>query len=661
MARVHYRDPGTGNWVPVGTVGPAGPSEVSADAGNMAVIGTDDLIYVPTPTPPVLDHGGLTGLADDDHTHYFNQTRGDARYALTGHSHGATILPADVAPPAIAAASAVGVSVDYAREDHTHQGVQLASGAPPALTPDIAGAVGAGTTAARDNHVHNVPAAAPITNLTATTTNAEGTGSSFARNDHTHAIDTAAPVALGAANAVGTATSLARSDHVHIYPTAANVGAATSGDITTAISSHTSGSPHVALSAITPTAMTPDLAGAAGAGSSAARTDHAHGIAAAAPTTNLTAATTNAEGTGSSFARNDHTHAITANVAGAALAAAGAVGTSAALARGDHVHPFPSATDIGAASSGDITTAITNHEGAADPHTGYQKESEKAAASGYASLDASTKVPIAQVPTGTSGTTVSLGNHAHAGVYEPSGTVATHAAAADPHTGYQKESEKGAANGYASLDAGGLVPTAQLPSMGVTDHGALTGILDDDHPHYQLRTEKGAVNGYAGLDASGLVPLTQLPPISSAAEVTVEETEPVAVELVMWVDPNDFQGESGWQGFDARYVNTDGDAMTGPLAMGNQKITGLGAPTVSTDAMTLGAADTKYLAKTGGTMSGPIAMGTQKVTGLAAPTVAGDATDKTYVDNAIAAKIATATISSTAPASPVVGQLWAQP
>lgn len=33
------------------------------------------------------DHGALTGLADDDHTQYFNQTRGDARYSLIGHSH----------------------------------------------------------------------------------------------------------------------------------------------------------------------------------------------------------------------------------------------------------------------------------------------------------------------------------------------------------------------------------------------------------------------------------------------------------------------------------------------------------------------------------------------------------------------------------------------
>ncbi len=33
-------------------------------------------------TSGVSDHGALTGLADDDHTQYFNQTRGDARYPL---------------------------------------------------------------------------------------------------------------------------------------------------------------------------------------------------------------------------------------------------------------------------------------------------------------------------------------------------------------------------------------------------------------------------------------------------------------------------------------------------------------------------------------------------------------------------------------------------
>lgn len=35
----------------------------------------------------VTDHGVLTGLADDDHTQYHNNARGDARYSLLGHTH----------------------------------------------------------------------------------------------------------------------------------------------------------------------------------------------------------------------------------------------------------------------------------------------------------------------------------------------------------------------------------------------------------------------------------------------------------------------------------------------------------------------------------------------------------------------------------------------
>lgn len=54
--------------------------------------------------------------------------------------------------------------------------------------------------------------------------------------------------------------------------------------------------------------------------------------------------------------------------------------------------------------------------------------------------------------------------------------LAAHVASADEHTGYQKESEKAAANGYASLDSGTLVPAAQLPVLvGDTGSGGTKG------------------------------------------------------------------------------------------------------------------------------------------------------------------------------------------
>lgn len=49
------------------------------------------------------------------------------------------------------------------------------------------------------------------------------------------------------------------------------------------------------------------------------------------------------------------------------------------------------------------------------------------------------------------------------------GELATHAAAADPHAGYQKESERGVANGYAPLDASNLIPTVHMPPLAVNE------------------------------------------------------------------------------------------------------------------------------------------------------------------------------------------------
>jgi len=44
---------------------------------------TDTILYADA----LSDHGSLIGLSDDDHTQYYNQSRGDARYAQLGHTH----------------------------------------------------------------------------------------------------------------------------------------------------------------------------------------------------------------------------------------------------------------------------------------------------------------------------------------------------------------------------------------------------------------------------------------------------------------------------------------------------------------------------------------------------------------------------------------------
>lgn len=69
--------------------------------------------------------------------------------------------------------------------------------------------------------------------------------------------------------------------------------------------------------------------------------------------------------------------------------------------------------------------------------------------------------------------------------------IATHEAAADPHPGYQLESEKGSAGGYASLDGSGLIPDSQIPaaiardsevSSAISSH---TAIAAAHHSRYQ--------------------------------------------------------------------------------------------------------------------------------------------------------------------------------
>ena len=96
-----------------------------------------------------------------------------------------------------------------------------------------------------------------------------------------------------------------------------------------------------------------------------------------------------------------------------------------------------------------------------------------------------------------------------------------------------------------------------------------------------------------------------------------------------------------------------GGTMSGAIAMGTNKVTGLGTPTSNTDAATKAYADT-MLPLAGGTMTGAIAMGTNKITGLGTPTVNTDAATKAYADaigTAVAADAAAAAASATAAAA----------
>jgi hypothetical protein len=99
-----------------------------------------------------------------------------------------------------------------------------------------------------------------------------------------------------------------------------------------------------------------------------------------------------------------------------------------------------------------------------------------------------------------------------------------------------------------------------------------------------------------------------------------------------------------------------GGTMSGAIAMGTNKITGLGTPTATGDAATKDYADTK-LALTGGTLSGVLAMGTNKITGVGDPTNAQDVVTKYYLDNVVLAPSnLTGPITSVANATSIASQ-----
>lgn len=87
----------------------------------------------------VSDHGALTGLADDDHSQYHNDARGDARYSPLGHNHAGVYDPAGTAAAAVATHAGLSDphpgyltpaegNAAYAALSHGHSASEITSG-----------------------------------------------------------------------------------------------------------------------------------------------------------------------------------------------------------------------------------------------------------------------------------------------------------------------------------------------------------------------------------------------------------------------------------------------------------------------------------------------------------------------------------------------------
>lgn len=113
-----------------GTAGANGTNGVGVPVGGTTgqvlskIDGTDYNTQWVTSSSGTSDHGLLTGLADDDHTQYHTDARGDARYSLLGHTHSYEPLITKTA----GYAKWNGTSWTFANEtyslsSHTHSGV----------------------------------------------------------------------------------------------------------------------------------------------------------------------------------------------------------------------------------------------------------------------------------------------------------------------------------------------------------------------------------------------------------------------------------------------------------------------------------------------------------------------------------------------------------
>lgn len=287
----------------------------------------------------------------------------------------------DVRDVRAGAAASAGSSGRLSDAMHKHN---ILTDVPVTQTPDQTNAEGVSVSLARADHVHNIPAAAPTTNLNPASTNSEGVGTSFARNDHSHALDMAQAGDLSTVNAgdtenLGSVDRLVRADHQHPVSTSAATSLDADSTNTEGVSVSLARADHTHdLATGIPSTQNPDQSNSEGSSPNLARADHIHNIPAAAPTINLSPATTNAEGVGTSFARNDHTHALSMAQAGdlSTINAGDAesLGSVDRLVRADHQHPVSTAaaTTLNANSTNTegVSTALSRADHTHDLDTG---------------------------------------------------------------------------------------------------------------------------------------------------------------------------------------------------------------------------------------------------------------------------------------------------
>lgn len=366
------------------------------------------------------DHGGLTGLADDDHPQYLLTNGGRA---LTGNlnmgannitnvgtvdgidvtNHGSRHLPNGADPLTTAApltnlngntANSIGTANSLSRSDHTHE-IDNATGAVAGLmsAADKSKLDGVESGATADQNSNEVPYNNAGSTLAATDVESgldELDGRLVANEAATQAHVNGGPNKHDAsevdyeradesksdiqASSDNVETALTDLDDNKLSRTGnqamtgnldmgsnniTNVGTVDGVDVSAHGSRHNPGGADPVATAAPAANLTATTANQEGTATSLARSDHSHNIDTAAPSSNLTGDTPNQEGTATSLSRADHSHAINTGAPSSALSATttNQEGTDANLARADHSH------DISTGTVSTQTPAQSNAEG----------------------------------------------------------------------------------------------------------------------------------------------------------------------------------------------------------------------------------------------------------------------------------------------------------
>lgn len=131
--------------------------------------------------------------------------------------------------------------------------------------------------------------------------------------------------------------------------------------------------------------------------------------------------------------------------------------------------------------------------------------------------------------------------------------------------------QKGANNGIATLDAGGKIPTSELPAIAISE----TSVVANESAMLALTAQTGDIAIRTDVNKSFILTASPASTLGNWQELLAP------LDSVTSVD-----GNTGAVDLSGVYVDVAGDTMTGALNMGTNKITNLGTPTDTADAVT---------------------------------------------------------------------------